>query len=411
MARQQPELGTKSPFRLRLGQNIDRFRGVNREADPAAIRDDQFQDAVNIRLTAAGKVTPRGGQSKVNTTAMDGCIEALVDDEIGDGIGKLYWANGTNKLFTYSNTQFPKVQVKAIETTKDGSIVGAYDTYAVLADDAADASIRSVLATQDPDAIIEDQFTIASQTVRDAMRLDTNLFLLVSTVLGNAKVYVWDGSSASLSDDSGVVPGSIFGNLATLGSSIYYLVPHAATGLIRKYTAGVWSTEATFTDENVRHLVGFNNKLYVFSVNGGQAAIYEVTGGGLTLRHTYSGVSSTSIKSVCVYGGYLWFVVSKDGLGNGVTLGNFDGTTWTEDLVTTFLSDAEQAEYILAVAPDGAAMVCLEDVDISEGAESLGLSRSSADGLTWTTVAVDGDVFEAGIDGVDPERYFRLVQI
>lgn len=72
------ELGTRSPYRQRMGIDIPTFRGVNKEADPGAIDNSQWQHAYNARI-AAGGIVSRGGQEAALDSAVDGCIYGMID--------------------------------------------------------------------------------------------------------------------------------------------------------------------------------------------------------------------------------------------------------------------------------------------------------------------------------------------
>lgn len=57
------------------------FAGMNRQWDPAGMRDGQFWELINARLSPGGIVVVcRGGQEKVNTGgALSGCPELIFD--------------------------------------------------------------------------------------------------------------------------------------------------------------------------------------------------------------------------------------------------------------------------------------------------------------------------------------------
>jgi hypothetical protein len=60
------------------GIGIDKWRGVVREGDAAAIPDSALWYAENSRLLG-GKIITRGGQAAVNTVAAEGCIDGFFD--------------------------------------------------------------------------------------------------------------------------------------------------------------------------------------------------------------------------------------------------------------------------------------------------------------------------------------------
>jgi hypothetical protein len=60
-----PEKGTTGIKSIRVGIDVGTFEGTNKQQDPGAIKDAQFQDSQNVRISG-GRVIPRGGLSQVN---------------------------------------------------------------------------------------------------------------------------------------------------------------------------------------------------------------------------------------------------------------------------------------------------------------------------------------------------------
>lgn len=74
-----PIQGNRLQYLLRTGINTPEFHGINKQKDPAAIDENQFQSADNVRLRG-GRMWARGGQSKFNGTAMTAsCVLGIFD--------------------------------------------------------------------------------------------------------------------------------------------------------------------------------------------------------------------------------------------------------------------------------------------------------------------------------------------
>lgn len=72
-----PELGMRSPLKLRVGIDVPHFAGVNLQQDAAAIDPNQFQSLINVRLR--GEIQDRGGQEKITTSAASSCVIGVFD--------------------------------------------------------------------------------------------------------------------------------------------------------------------------------------------------------------------------------------------------------------------------------------------------------------------------------------------
>jgi hypothetical protein len=85
MPRTTPDEDVK-PFEYRPGLGFQRFRGMNRSADPASIPPDQFHLLTNVRLTPAGMIS-RDGLVEEEDTGSTQCITGMIDfDDIGVGL-------------------------------------------------------------------------------------------------------------------------------------------------------------------------------------------------------------------------------------------------------------------------------------------------------------------------------------
>ncbi len=77
-----------SPIDLRVGVDVEGFKGVQTEKDPGGIDRTALQRAYNVR-NKAGRLVSRGGQELVISTPIDGPWEGLCDVQGGAGDGTL----------------------------------------------------------------------------------------------------------------------------------------------------------------------------------------------------------------------------------------------------------------------------------------------------------------------------------
>lgn len=84
MPRRTPDQGVQ-PFERRAGtEEIPRWRGMNRSADPSAIPLNQFQLAVNVRIQP-GDLQDRPGLEEVMDTESDACVTAIIETNENSG--------------------------------------------------------------------------------------------------------------------------------------------------------------------------------------------------------------------------------------------------------------------------------------------------------------------------------------
>lgn len=336
MPRKPSELGIKSPFRFRHGTNFDKIRGVNKESDPGAIRDDELQSGINIRITASGKVVPRGGQTKLNTTALDGAVMAIFDDEDPTDVlgSRVYWGltgPGTT-LATYHPDQSPALQQVSItgETTT-GILVGVHDSKLWIAVDSGGVdTVFKTLAVGG--TTLTTVFTASGIAYTDwigGISYDDDLYLYRTGASSVPMIYKWDGASLTLDDNVGVgvATGSDSTSFALHDNDLYYVTAAfgGGTGRVRKKSGGVWSTEATHSESAAARIVSYSNSLWVFGAAG---PIWEVTGGGLTLVNTIAGTTADSPR-FAEFDGYLYYLWPVFGAGS-CNLGRFNGSAWTD---------------------------------------------------------------------------------
>lgn len=86
MPKSPKELGAAQRFSIRGGVDVPAFGGINKQEDPGAIADNQFQELINVSWKGT-KFIDRPGLTKINSSAVDGEIGGLFDPTLSGGVG------------------------------------------------------------------------------------------------------------------------------------------------------------------------------------------------------------------------------------------------------------------------------------------------------------------------------------
>jgi hypothetical protein len=372
----------RSPFHNRAGVNFRRFRGMNREVDPGAVARDQLVYAENVRFQG-NSITDRPGKSKINSGGALGggvCIVGIggtppppgggggtgVNDcsfDIGSPTGpRLYGAltttssaelhvydpvNGTKMIHTIS---LPESVARGYGALEGKLLSGSSHATAVALDvftpNVAQAQQR-VLDTPGTPRIVCSLAYFQGKTYLGVIR--PNAVPVASSVYSYDGVTVVEENVQTHS--SGVTIGSFAPVLAVYREDLYLaygsgggISTAAADSKIRARQSGAWGSIAVtappanglaFTCAAVYRDVlylGAYCRTTLSDPATEQAYIVAYDGTSATIVH--GPVASPSrIKSLCVYGGNLYFglsptsTVATEGLPS---IGKFDGTTWTD---------------------------------------------------------------------------------
>ncbi len=401
MPRQQPELGTKSPYRLRLGQQIDRFRGINREADPGAIRDDELQDARNIRLTASGQIVPRGGKAKVNASAMSGCVEGLIDDE-DPTIATIFAGvdgSGAQHIFKFP-ISLREDAVAAGDGTL-GSPRGTYLNQGVYVRTSGGQRQVSALSLGEVKTSLFNLDSATYQIPSSSAELGTNLFVAVGAG-GTATLFKWDGTTNTVEDTVGPAPLSAPTDVIVRSGEVYWIADESGspgTGVVRRRTsAGAWSNYVSYSGlpESLDFLTYYSVDGHLYAVVNSHppVRIYRITSGAVTLVNTITGAG---FNAWAQFNGYLYYLLYDPSLG-GFTLGRFNGTTWDNTYkVAPFDDDGlnSDAASIIAAGPN---LVALRDV----GGVAAIHASTGTDTTTWRSIETTAFSIGSGVVLVEP---------
>jgi hypothetical protein len=398
MPKKQPELGIKSPFRLRVGIDTDGWKGVNYESDPGAILDDEFQEALNVRILPNGKVVGRGGSSKAITEAMDGCGAGMHDD--GEGLptkgyifkGWLAEASEHDDLYCFdpdasTSLEMPFTgntytdQIFAVTADGERFLFGSW-SQALNALPIFTVTPRAIalLANSDDSAswiVPATLFSIpANADVRrycgSIVKYNGRYFVGVGSNNSGSSatayaVYHWDGVAASptLEDSRSNIAQLPLLAIDHAGELIAGIRTHPDGGshatVIRRRNTGTWS--------NVSLPVGITNfcclGIAMFDGPLVQAATYlcgytnDGSDKGVILKWADGALSTvvgplsagTVVKDICAWGNYLFYLHSNTSTG-ACMVGRSDGVTWTDshkDLFAQFGAESSVTYGSIAV--------------------------------------------------------------
>ena len=351
------------PVHLVSGQNLKAWHGVRREGDPSGIGEDQLWTGDNVRLSG-GLIVSRGGQSRLNSSPLTGgCILGIFDDEPWGGAGGPLMLGAGSAVVTgvyvvnqaggaaddgvyYTTSSVLTALITGTAAPPGGNLkslesFGGYVHYrgrngtsgaGLRRWDGADALVASPPAGES-----------ATQTLSQLAGVGNVIWGSwdATSPSEDVRFYAWDGSVWSAVE-------TVVG-LNTGAASRYQLLSFTdllhATGvnsLWRRSTAGVWTKVATPTIKPAtgsRRTAVFNNVLYIIGwdvIPPTASIIYSWDGTTLVTARTLTATAAAGSFGLHVFNGFLYYLYSA---ADGMKLGRYDGTTWT-DVHFTFASGA-----------------------------------------------------------------------
>jgi hypothetical protein len=373
-------------FVHRVGSaDLPRFGGVRRECDPGAIPAHMFRDGINLRYER-NMLVPRGGQKKLNASALSGGIMGIfcgefqfvsADDpvafdtlcgEAGTGLGgasdigipELYLLTGNSNepgFYYFSEEQFPRVRRQPYDTAADLDTVAAcFDDGVVwvLGLDGAGSNFLVKVFTQGGTPM---QITSASR-IGNCLPASVERFkgftyfgVGSQSVDADSRIYRYAGLGVLTEVDTPGRMGAPY--LRTLGDFLYSVhggydvFIGAGGGKMRRMTAaGVWSdlTMSDTTFQAVGAPVEYNGKLYTVGFKNAaasqrRAAACSIVGTTVTTERDLGGADGSFYGFPCigqaldgnvgVLQDFLYYLYHPAGTSN-FFLGRFDGTTWND---------------------------------------------------------------------------------
>jgi hypothetical protein len=364
-----------SPFRRRVGHDIERFRGVNTEQDAGAIGMEQSVTLENVRFRG-GRLANRSGLSKVNSGgAMSGCIHGFYGD--GDGGGnvpvRIYivmnssTGDGVFTVWGYDSAQNDTFQIPNLasgtSTTcffwngrlyvgvlRSSDYVGLYEV--VPPPSAAGQDIGSVATA--PRLIWESSGSgtgNANTSILGYCALDDKLYFSYWDSSFDLNVKTWDGKTIG---DEVTVAASLgngmYGPLVVFREEVHAIVggDNAATEWRVRSHAGVWSSitiDSEPSSASGNYISGaavYKNTLYSLIVNTEFTGVtttgwmYQYTSGGTaTVATSWTGLADGDATpygglGLVEFNGYLFFSWVRESDGDCI-IGRYDGSSWVTE--------------------------------------------------------------------------------
>lgn len=365
-----PELGVRSPLKLRGGIDFKQWEGVNRENDPGAIRDTQFQTAINVRIND-NEVVSRGGQTATFDSGVDGCIYGMID--VAGDLGITVWDPFGNSFQTSSPVD-PGLFSYGITT-------GDYT--------------RSIVSTSQLDMTSEPRRNVVPfqgkmlTFAQDPVTLITGLWALSEDDAGNTKWTI----EIELPDFNSF---AVRGELTTNGANQALYIGTKASNTVYRWDGLTLTTEATAIGSGALIMFLYGGEIYAASTNSllarGPSADYTTSyamPGGVT---TFAPITGVEYQNVALISG------TDTMVGDRQKVLEFDGTTVTvnpatPDVQATFTDLAVANGYVWRSWVSGSNNTVL----------------SQWDGLAWTDVvtgSVDGQPFTGAVFPLGSDIYW-----
>lgn len=357
------ELGVRSPLKLRAGIDFPTWEGVNRQNDPGAIRDTQFQTAVNVRING-NEVISRGGQTRAFNSGVTGCIYGMIDVDNED-VGIFVWdqfgnsLSPTKGLFLYKPLADDYTNLIESPSPLDMSLdpirnvipfqgklyIFGQDPVSLVTgiwEVALDETSKWTIAQELPDF---NSFAIRQEVTTGG----ANEAMYIGTKSSNT-IYRWDGVTLT-TEATGVGSGALI--MFTFRGEVYA----AAVNTLKSRGTGSWSTSysmpvgiTSFTpDRGVEYV----NQAFLCgrdTTGGSEQRVLSFDGNTLTISLSVQNAGGGIFCELAVGGGKAWFaVVTDSGATRQVLLKEYDGS-WTNAIICS--EDSSFTGALLALEND-----------------------------------------------------------
>lgn len=350
-------MGNFPPFRGMSQPDFTGGVGDTYTGDPATISPNQFFYLQNVRFTG-GSLVCRGGLSKANQEAEDGCIVGIFDDRNSLTPGLLFLITQTlpadPALLNFDTTA---VVLRTLQGTETGYCFGVGPdattdtlevdpTYYFLSTTGGNKVVGNTAgASTFSSGSFEAAFLSGalsspypSSTVYDG----TNLYVGVAQGAGNdPKTYKFDGTVLTLEDTpisgSGQYGVKLFASISGEIMAGLFQYGGAHPTIVRRRNAGTWSNLAlpvgVASFSCISTAQAFSKVYlggYTTANRNGMILVWD----GATLATTGAGPFSNNIQilSIETFNDELYFLYRNNvGLSAAtqVHIGKFDGTTWS----------------------------------------------------------------------------------
>lgn len=406
--RNQQEQGAKLSRDARTGLGgFPPLKGMNKEGDPGSIPPNQFPQLENIRISAAGTLFNRGGQSKLNNDAMSGCIKGIFAPEFQfpySAEGGVFLAPGSSsgELLVYGGPGLLSV-LSAPSVLRDPAdrLIEAYaysgNILVGTGPQGAPVGTSPQVLSLNPQSLTYSVLTTISSPdteVTDITSIGTTVYIATSLGTGTGRVLSWNGTSVTAEDTfSGNANGTVLG----VHNNEPYVLYGGNTGLgfpapaLKRKTGGVWTSitlpAAVSTKFSANTMLTYGSNLYIdgFAGTGTDEGAYILVWNGTTCTVARGplGGSSWSGTGLAVFNSNLYY-----GYAGGIDearIGKYDGVTWTDvekDLATQFGSDDLSAQ-VTPFASQGSLYAAVLGTDGSNDIAHIMRSPGTSTSGTW----------------------------
>jgi hypothetical protein len=382
-----------NPYRVRLGIDVPRARGVNTEVDPAALPPDQFRRLENVDFRG-NRIVNRKGLAKVNSSgAMTGSVMGIADDRGNNGSGKRIYYIGIdeNGLAIYDPSQtttyeyvstfpFSNVATGSLGSKNRMLFFDAKDGYVYFAKDDADTlsaassstklyrfrpgvvtspggSIATAQAMPEPVFQFSPTYATDASIAADSMqRVGSLLYIGASEKLSaggsavDAYVYRYDGTTLTQEDTYSITDSvNLTAVIATYRNRpvVLYATNSSLYPPVVRYKddAGTWQSIAWPGGNGARFssVCEYKDKLFVSGYTGTafQGAIWQISGTTMTAVKTISSMTGLDgIQGLATDGTYLYYTYYK----TNFYMGRYDDSSFSDTYATVATAPFSNAE-------------------------------------------------------------------
>lgn len=420
MALKGPQRGIRNYARRRQGLDFPEFGGIRKEGDAGSLPPYLFRHLENVRLLASGEIGVRGGQSKLSTSAMTGCVRGIFPPEYRAGMlgTGFYGPYGSGNDSTADAVlYFKTTRELAARDTRVGAYTGGFKiisntiyigtrvttgpgnvevrTYAPWKDSAPSMVVQIVLGAGPQDKAFADFISFGGTTYV--------AYEAGSPGSSVARVYTLSGSTLTADDTFtiGASAGVTAPYLVALSGTLYAAYGrywNSATGggmvlPIRKRTgAATWASETmpAISDWAAQSVAVYGSAFYLGGLGhtGGSRKPMILKHDGATVTVARDPVGNASgngpaVKGMASFNGFLYF--TYENATPAVMLGKFDGATWSEsEFNFTTVSAGFQIDAPALIAPSDGNLYCVIK-DATTGLWHL-LKSAGTNTQSWSTV-------------------------
>jgi hypothetical protein len=394
-----------NPYRIRLGIDVPRARGVNTEVDPAALPPDQFRRLENVDFFG-NRIINCKGLAKVNSSsAMTGSVMGIADDRamgIGGGAaagidGRLYVTGASDvgvacydPMLNTSTELFATSPYVGAPNESTAIFFDALEGYVYLSRDSGKVwrfrpgvvkspagTVAASQATPEHVLTFPNVMSPLSLFVTSMVRIGSLLYIATCTT-SNGYVYSFDGKTLTEVDTFSMSDAVVVLTYLTKyrDRPVVFYCPSDNTSTVLptvRYRAdtGTW-TAMTFPGSSGVELTQaceYKDKLFIsghLDDTANEGKIWQVSGTTITQVRSIANCQNSGIEGIATDGAYLYYSYGTS-VDNNRYLGRYDNSSFSDTYATidTSLSAAGsgqlsfQGKYLYAITENGGGTVTL----------------------------------------------------